>query len=266
MTRQQKSASTAGDVIRICLIEDHTLVRAGLRMLLEKDHRLQVVYEAASVTETLAAADRDRPDIILLDISLRGENGLEFLPELLRLLAPARVIVLTALEDTEAHLYAMERGASGVVLKEQAPDVLVKAIYSVHSGEAWIGNSISAAAIAKLSRVRVAKEQIDPEAEKIAHLTPREREIIAIVAQGYNGARIAAELRISEATVRHHTTSILAKLELSNKLELAVYALQHGLGPKAEAAEPPPGWIRQAQQDPEGRRQAAARFRGFSSS
>jgi two-component system nitrate/nitrite response regulator NarL len=202
-------------------------------MLVEREERIDVVCEASTATEALASAARMNPDIVLLDISLRTENGLDFLPDLLRELAPARVVVLTALEDTEAHLRAMESGASGVVMKEQAPEILVKAIRAVSSGEAWIGQTISAAAIAKLSRVRSMSEKIDPEAAKIALLTAREREIISIVAQGYNGARIANHLGISEATVRHHITSILAKLNLSNKLELAVYALQNQLGPRA---------------------------------
>ena len=235
MSRLREQRTEACEDIRVCIIEDHAIVRAGIRMLVEREDRVEVVCEAASATAALSAARKTRPDIILLDISLRTENGLDFLPDLLRELAPARVVVLTATEDTEAHLRAMESGASGVVMKDQAPEILVKALHAVNSGEAWIGPTISAAAIAKLSRVRASTERIDPEAPKIALLTAREREIISIVALGFNGARIAAELKISEATVRHHITSILAKLELSNKLELAVYALQNHLGPRPAA-------------------------------
>jgi DNA-binding NarL/FixJ family response regulator len=140
------------------------------------------------------------------------------------------VLVLTATEDPDKQLLAIEAGASGVVMKEQAPEVLVKAIHAVSSGEPWIGNALSVAALHKLSRARVEREKVDPEAAKIALLTPREREVIAVVTRGLNGARIARELKISEATVRHHITSILSKLEVSNKLELAVYAFHHGLG------------------------------------
>ena len=114
-------------------------------------------------------------------------------------------------------------------MKDQAPEILVKAIKAVHSGESWIGQALSRAALSKLSRSESLKDKADPEQEKIALLTPREREVIIVVAQGYNGARIAQELQISEATVRHHITSILSKLEVSNKLELAVYAFHHGL-------------------------------------
>jgi DNA-binding NarL/FixJ family response regulator len=149
----------------------------------------------------------------------------------LRDFAPAKVLILTAVEEVETHLFAMEAGASGVVMKEQAPEVLVHAIEAVSSGEPWIGRALSAAAMNKLMQVTAGKTKVDPEAQKIATLTPRERDVISAVAKGLNGLRIAAELKISEATVRHHITSILSKLELSNKLELAVYAFHHGLGP-----------------------------------
>jgi DNA-binding NarL/FixJ family response regulator len=114
-------------------------------------------------------------------------------------------------------------------MKEQAPEILPKAIRTVHCGDSWIGRALSLAALAKLSRKRAAAEKLDPERAKIASLTPREREVVRVVARGLNGARIAQELKISEATVRHHITSILSKLEVSSKLELAVYAFQHGL-------------------------------------
>jgi len=216
--------------IRVCIIEDHAIVRAGIRMLVESEPHIEVISEATTATEALTAI-HEVPDVILLDISLRAESGLKLLPHLLREFAPAKVVILTAIEEVETHLFAMEAGASGVVMKEQAPEILVKAIEAVSSGEPWIGQALSAAAMNKLIRITTEKTKIDPEAEKIATLTPREREVVIAVAKGLNGARIATELGISEATVRHHITSILSKLDLSNKLELAVYAFHHGLGP-----------------------------------
>jgi len=215
--------------IRVSIIEDHAIVRAGIRMLIEREPGIEVVAETATATEALAVKGV-RPDVILLDISLRTESGLDLLPQLLRYYEPAKVLVLTATEDPETQLQAIEGGASGVVMKEQAPEVLVKAIHAVNSGEPWIGSALSIAALHKLSRAKTEKAKVDPEAAKIALLTPREREVIAVVTRGLNGARIARELKISEATVRHHITSILSKLEVSNKLELAVYAFHHGLG------------------------------------
>jgi len=152
------------------------------------------------------------------------------MPSLLEKFSPGRILILTALADTQQHLAAVASGASGVVLKEQAPETLIQAIESVYSGEAWLGKSLMSAVMGKLSRT--SSDKPDPEAEKIARLTPREVEIVGLVSEGLNGERIARQLRISEATVRNHLTSILGKLGLSNKFELAVYAHRHRVGGK----------------------------------
>ncbi len=231
MSKTRTEFSEGSRDICVGIIEDHGIVRAGVRMLIEQDQGIEVVCEAPSATRALSFAREHRLDIILLDLSLRSENGIDFIPQLIRDFSPAKVLVLTANEDVHQHLLAVEAGARGVVLKEQAPEVLVKAVHAVVSGSSWLGSALSVAAIDKLSRAREIenKKEVDFEAEKIATLTPREREVIGIVAKGGNGARIAADLKISEATVRHHITSILSKLELANKLELAVYAIHHGL-------------------------------------
>lgn len=222
--------------IRVCVIEDHAIVRAGIRMLVEREPHIEVTSEADTASAALSAVD-EIPDVILLDISLRAESGLTHLPQLLRDFAPAKILVLTATDDIETHLVAMAAGASGVVLKEQAPEILVQAIEAVGSGDPWIGRTLSAAAMNKLVRVATEKKKADPEVEKISTLTPREREVIGAVTRGWNGFRIAAELGISESTVRHHITSILSKLEVSNKFELAVYAFHYGLEAASEVSD-----------------------------
>jgi two-component system, NarL family, nitrate/nitrite response regulator NarL len=215
-------------VVRVGIIDDHAIVRAGIRMLIESECGIEVACEAPSASAAIALARNHTLDVILLDLSLRGENGLDFLPRLVRAFSPARILVLTAVEEVETHLLALEAGARGVVKKDQAPEILVKAIHAVNSGASWIGDTLSAAAVEKLAK-RHLVQSVDPETAKIATLTPREREVVEVVARGCNGARIAAALKISDATVRHHTTSILGKLDLSSKLELAVYAIHHGL-------------------------------------
>lgn len=216
--------------IKVSIIDDHAIVRAGLRMLLENSPRMSVLWESATASAVLADESMARPDIILLDLDLGVEKGLDRLPELLDRFTPARVLVLTALTDTQQHLAAVASGASGVVVKEQAPEDLLQAVEGVHAGEAWLEKSLMAAVIGNLSQD--ATEKADPEAEKIARLTPRETEIVSLVSEGMNGERIAAHLKISEATVRNHLTSILGKLDLANKFELAVYAHRHQLGNK----------------------------------
>src|SRR5688572_6843298 len=229
LQRESRTADPA--TIKVCIIDDHAIVRAGLRMLIENSSRMAVLWEAQTASDALADASLGRPDIILLDLDLGIEKGLDFLPNLIERFAPARILVLTALADTQQHLAAVAAGANGVVLKEQAPETLIQAIESVHSGEAWLGKSLMTAVMGKLSRASAEKQ--DPEAEKISRLTPREVEIVALVSEGLNGERIAKQLRISEATVRNHLTSILGKLGLSNKFELAVYAHRHRLGSKS---------------------------------
>jgi DNA-binding NarL/FixJ family response regulator len=188
-----------------------------------------VIFEATTASAALKAAREICPDVILLDIGLGSENGLKFIAQLIRDFNPVRVLVVTATEEVETHLSAMEAGASGVVTKEQAPEILVQAIRAVNAGEPWMGRALSVAALKKLVGANSEKTRMDPEVAKIATLTPREREVVGAVACGFNGPRIASEFGISEATVRHHITSILSKLDVSNKLELAVYAFRHGL-------------------------------------
>ena len=215
--------------IRIAIIEDHAIVRAGLRMLIENQPGMEVVGEEAKASDALKATYASRPDVILLDLDLGDEDGLDFLPDLLRVFGPARVLVLTATPESDSHLRAAAGGARGIVMKEQAPENLIEAIRSVHGGEAWMGRSLMAAVLNRLSQSSLERHERNPEAEKIQQLTPREREVVTLIAMGLNGARISRELRISEATVRNHLTSILAKLELANKFELAVYAFTHRL-------------------------------------
>lgn len=230
MSPIRREVSAAIGSIRVLIIEDHAIVRAGIRMLIERHSHIEVVGEAANATEALADANVST-DVILLDISLRTQNGVELIPQLLHDFQPAKVLILTAVEDVETHLLAMEEGARGVVMKDQAPEILVKAIEAVSRGEPWIGQAISMAALNKLARVKTAKEKLEPDAAKIALLTPREREVVTAVARGLSGPRIGEELNIADGTVRHHIASIFGKLEVSNKLELAVFAFHHGLGP-----------------------------------
>lgn len=228
---QRDPRATETETIKVCIIDDHAIVRAGLRMLIENSSRMVVMWEAQTASEVLSDTNLGRPDVILLDLDLGIEKGLDHLPNLIARFGPARILVLTALADTQQHLAAVAAGANGVVLKEQAPETLIQAIESVHCGEAWLGKSLMTAVMGKLSRASAEKH--DPEAEKISRLTPREVEIVALVSEGLNGERISKQLRISEATVRNHLTSILGKLGLSNKFELAVYAHRHRLGAKS---------------------------------
>jgi two-component system, NarL family, nitrate/nitrite response regulator NarL len=201
------------------------VVRAGLRMLIESHPALSVAAEASNRNDALTLAAREQPDIILLDLDLGGETSLDFLPDLLAAASSARVILLTGARAPDDHLRAVRLGAMGVVLKEQAADVLVQAIEKVHSGEAWLDPALTA----RLLKGAREAQQVDPDAAKIATLTARERDVIALICEGLQNKAIAQRLFISETTVRHHLTSIFNKLDLESRLELVIYAYRHGL-------------------------------------
>ena len=214
--------------IRILLIDDHVIVRAGLRMLIENHKGMVVVGEAGTRIDALAIAAREKPQVILLDLDMGNESGLDFLRELLDAAAGARVVMLTGVRDPEAHRRAVHLGAMGLVLKDKATEVLIKAIEKVHAGEVWLDRSLTATVLSEMSQAREIR-RADPDARRISSLTDREREIVGLVCEGLKNKQIGDRLFISEATVRNHLTSILSKLELSDRFELALYAYRHHL-------------------------------------
>jgi two-component system, NarL family, nitrate/nitrite response regulator NarL len=211
--------------IRVLLVDDHVLVRTGLRMLIESDSALQVVSEAGTRGEALAAVATNKPDVIVLDIDLGAERGTDFLAELLQASGGASVLVLTGLRDVTLPRECVRRGARGVLLKDQASALLLKAIRKVHEGELWLDRSLTAQLIDNITHTT----EPDPEQQKIDALTTRELEVVALVAAGCRNRDIAQRLFISETTVRHHLTAIFSKLELSDRLGLALYAFRNGL-------------------------------------
>jgi two-component system, NarL family, nitrate/nitrite response regulator NarL len=220
----------ARESIGVLLIDDHQLVRTGLRILIERHPRMVVVGEAANRTQALDVAAREQPDIILLDLDMGGASSLDFLPQL-QLVAPsARAILVTGVRAPEEYHHAVQLGVMGLVRKEEASEVLLEAIEKVHAGEAWLEPSLVARMINEMARARGgAVQPADPEAAKIASLTRREREVVALVGEGLYNNQIAARLSISESTVNHHLTSILKKLGLTNRFDLVVYAYRHDL-------------------------------------
>jgi DNA-binding NarL/FixJ family response regulator len=214
--------------IRVLLVEDHAVVRAGLRLLIESRPGLVVVGEATTHADALAVAACEQPHIILLDLDLGRENGLDLLPSLLAAASQARVLVLTGVRDVDEHRRAIRQGAMGLVLKDQAPDVLLKAIEKVHAGEVWLDRAMLAHVLSEMA-VGAARP-LDTNAARVATLTQREREVIALVDEGLKNKQIGDRLSITETTVRHHLTSIFAKLGVGSRLELVLFAHRHSLG------------------------------------
>jgi len=211
--------------ITIMIIDDHVVIRSGLRMLIEHDQRMQVVAQAGNKAEALERAAATNPDVIILDLLLGDEDGLSFLPELCEASQNSRVLVLTGVQNPDAHRRAIRRGAMGIVLKEHAADKLLKAILKVNEGEVWIERSMMGSMIQEFNKPAL----IDPEVSKIESLTDREREVIALIGEGLKNKQVGERLFISETTVTHHLSSVFSKLDVSDRLELIIYAFRHGL-------------------------------------
>lgn len=210
--------------IRIVLVDDQAIVRAGLRMLIESGRGFAVVGEAGDRDKALAVVAREQPDVILLELSLGGGNSLEFFRELAAAAGGARILVLTAANDPELHRRAVLLGSAGVVLKTQASETLLRALERICQGEVWFDQAMVAGLLSVASTVAGGEDAV-----RMALLTKREHEIILLIGEGLRNRQIADRLFISETTVRHHLTSIFSKLGVSSRLDLVVYAYRHGL-------------------------------------
>jgi DNA-binding NarL/FixJ family response regulator len=228
-----RTGDSEGGFIRLLLVDDNKLFLAGLCSLIQNEPGIKVVAQAVNRAEALEAV-RVQPDIILLDLDLGGEDGTDFIPELLSVAERARIVIITGVTDPDLHLRTVLLGAMGVVLKSESAMALIKAIRKVHEGQVWLNRALVSKLVSELVHPGASKK-VDPEAAKISSLTPREREIVALVCEGRRNRQVGERLFISEKTVRHYLSSIFAKLGLSDRLELMVYSYQHGL-----AKVPPP--------------------------
>jgi DNA-binding NarL/FixJ family response regulator len=211
-------------VIRVALVDDQALFRAGIRMLVDSQPDLEVVGEASDGSEGIAVVRATRPDVVLMDIRMPVMDGLAATAELLRDAAPPRVVMLTTFDLDEAAARAIRGGASGFLLKDADPEFLLAAIRTVHSGSSVIAASATRDLFAHFAD---AAPRAVP--EEYAALTDREREIFALAARGLSNAEIAAREFLSEATVKTHISRILTKLGLRDRVQLVVFAFEHGL-------------------------------------
>jgi two-component system, NarL family, nitrate/nitrite response regulator NarL len=213
--------------IRVMIVDDHTVVRMGLRMVIDAQPDMRVVGEAATRTEALNVAAGGQPNVVLLDLDLGSDNGITLMPELTAAAPGINVLIITGLRDLETQRQSVRTGAMGVVMKDTSLDTVVKAIRRVHGGEIWLDRSMIASVLQEEPRAREVGGPTD--GGYLASLTPREREIIVEVSVGLKNQQIADRLHISEATVRHHLTSIFSKLDVADRLSLVVYAFRNGL-------------------------------------
>ncbi|ARU25077.1 response regulator [Ralstonia pseudosolanacearum] len=217
--------------IRILLIDDHTLFRSGIRLLLQRQPDFEVVDEAADGLEGIKLAKRHRPDVILLDLNMPGLSGLETLQLLAQDLPDTAVVMLTVSEEADELKAALRDGARGYLVKNIEADTLVAGVRRAAAGEPVISESMTAKLVAHFRAPEKAAPAAPAAAASVSadRLTPREREIVRGLARGESNKEIARVLDVAESTVKIHVQNILKKLNLTSRVQVAVYAVEHGL-------------------------------------
>ena len=211
--------------IRILLVDDQPLVRAGLRRILEVDDRLLVVGEAEDGQRAVEQALALRPDVVLMDIRMPILDGIEATRRIADAEIPARIVMLTTFGLDELVVAALRAGASGFILKESPPEEIIEAVRVVARGDALIAPQVTRAVLDELHR-HPARLELQA---KLEALTPREREVLELLARGLSNAEIAAELVVGEGTVKTHVAHVLAKLGVRDRVQAVVYAFEAGV-------------------------------------
>jgi len=216
-------------LVRIMLVDDHEVVRYGLKNLLERQPGWEVVAEAGTVAESIRRANEYQPDIIVMDIRLRDGSGIEACREIVKVHPQIKVIMLTSFAEDELLFNAISAGAVGYVLKQVGNDDLLRAIETVARGEALLDPSVTGQVLAKLREATRVEAFMD--------LTDQELKVLSLIANGKTNKEIAANLHLGEGTVRNYVSSIFGKLGLSNRAEATAYAVRHNLDDYLEIIE-----------------------------
>ncbi|MFE2529822.1 response regulator [Streptomyces sp. NPDC059382] len=207
--------------IRVLLVDDHQVVRRGLRTFLEVQEDIEVVGEAADGEEGIARAEELRPDVILMDVKMPVTDGIEALRRLREAANPARVLIVTSFTEQRTVVPALRAGAAGYVYKDIDPEALAGAIRSVHAGHVLLQPEVAQALLAQ--------EGQGAASSRPGSLTDREREVLSLIADGRSNREIARALVLSEKTVKTHVSNILMKLDLSDRTQAALWAVRHGI-------------------------------------
>ncbi|HRF94600.1 MAG TPA: response regulator transcription factor [Aggregatilineales bacterium] len=211
-------------MVRILIADDHSVVRAGLRALLEQRDNFRVVAEASTGEEAVIRAQEYRPDVAVLDIRMPGLSGIEACRRIVDSVQGCRVVMLTSYAEDELLLAAIDAGASGYVLKRIGSEELIHAVERVSMGEGMLDPSMTATVF---ERVREANKAED--ASAFSDLTQQELAVLALVAEGLTNRQIAVKLFLGEGTVRNYVSSVLSKINVSNRAEAAIYAVKHNI-------------------------------------
>jgi two-component system, NarL family, response regulator DevR len=216
--------------LRVLLVDDHEVVRSGVKALLQATDDIVVTAEASSVREAIDEADRARPDVVVMDVRLIDGSGIEATREIRAKHPKTQVVMLTSFADDEALFASIMAGAAGYVLKQVKGGELVRAIRTVGRGESLLDPAVTSAV---LDRLRKGKHLLKD--EKLARLSPQEERILSLVADGKTNKEIGDELRLAEKTVKNYVSSILSKLEVARRAEAAAYLARHTTTPGTQA-------------------------------
>ncbi|MCX7745530.1 MAG: response regulator transcription factor [Clostridia bacterium] len=211
--------------IRVLIADDHSMVRQGLKQILELESDMAVVAQASNGEEAVKLARENGPDIILMDINMPGMNGLQAIKVLKEEVNPYKVIVLTIHQDREYLFKTLQMGADGYVLKDAESEVLIEAIRSVYRGQSYIQPNMTRELVREFNRVTLNEREKTDEGS----LTSREIEVLCLIAEGMINKEIAKKLYISEKTVKNHVSNIFKKLNVSDRTQAAIYAFKHNL-------------------------------------
>jgi DNA-binding NarL/FixJ family response regulator len=215
--------------LRLLVVDDHEVVRQGLVALLDRRGEFEVAGQAATVAESIALADRLEPDIVIMDVRLPDGTGIEACREIRAAHPGTRVVMLTSYPDEEAVLSAIIAGASGYLLKQVRGRDLVAALEAVGRGESLLDPAVTEKVLERVRRVASASEP-----DELAGLTPQERKILLLVAEGKTNKEIAADVFLSDKTVKNYVSSILSKLDLQRRAQAAAYVAKLRLGPRED--------------------------------
>lgn len=210
--------------VRVILADDHEVVRLGLKTLLDDVPWVQVVAQAGTAGEAVRLAETQAPDVVIMDIRMPGDSGIDACREITSRLEGVQVIMLTSYSDDELILKALQAGASGYILKQVGNRSIISALEAVRNGNAALDPQVTRRVIEQ-----VRKDETARQAAAFSDLSAREMEVLAEVARGLSNNDIAARLSLSEKTVRNHVSAILSKLDLSNRIEAATYAVRHDI-------------------------------------
>jgi DNA-binding NarL/FixJ family response regulator len=215
----------SGQTVRVLLVDDDQLMRAGLRAVLSSDAGIEVVGEAATGRAAVARVRALRPDLVLMDVRMPDLDGIAATREVLATSPDVKVVILTTFEQDDYIFGALSAGASGFLLKRTSPEELLAAIHTVAAGDSLLSPSVTRIVLERLARQPAPRVAGSP----VADLTPREREVLGLVARGLSNGEIAAALVIEESTVKTHVKRILAKLGLRDRIQAVIFAYESGI-------------------------------------